>query len=635
MPAGGPALPPEKVQLLANWILRGAPWPRHWSFVPPAYVDPGRIAVQNEGWIKNPIDRFVLQRLEQMGIAPSPEADRTTLLRRATLDLTGLPPTPKEVDKFVGDDSPRAFENVVDGLLGSPAFGERWGGHWLDQAHYADTDGYEADHIRPDAWRWRDWVIDAINRDQPFDEFTIEQLAGDLLPRRSAVQMLATGFLRQTLFNMEDGADLEEDRTKRVVDRVSTVGATWLGLTLGCAQCHSHPYDPIAQKEFYQLYAFFNNANESTQEVPGSGGAPGGTANVMRENSGRPTYLLRRGDFRNPETSEALTPDAPAVLFPMPRSGLPNRLDRLDLARWIADPKNPLTSRVTVNVIWYHLFGQGIVTTLDDFGSRARLPSHPELLDWLARDFVDNGWHRKRVIKQIVMSATYRQSAALRPDVAPFDPDNTLLSRQNRVRVEAEIVVDGVRAASGNLVYRVGGPSVYPPIPAEVLNITLNGTEWGTSPKDDQHRRGIYTFYKRTVPYPDLQIFDHPSTYVSAPGRGRSNTPLQALTTMHGVVFAEAARALARRVQTEVPGDLRGQLVQGFRLAVARKPDDEEIAELEDLYRDAVEAYEQDPAAATQTVGEDMPPDATPASAAAWVTTARVILNLDEAVTRE
>jgi hypothetical protein len=632
MPAGAPPLPQEKVQLLANWISRGAPWPRHWSFVPPTSVDPSRIAVQNEGWVKTPIDRFILQRLEQINVAPSPEADRTTLLRRATLDLTGLSPALAEVDQFVRDDSPGAFEKVVDRLLASPAFGERWGGHWLDQAHYGDTDGYEADHIRPDAWRWRDYVIDAINRDKPFDEFTIEQLAGDLLPGHAAAQTLGTGFFRQTLWNREDGVDPEEDRTKRVVDRVSTVGATWLGLTLGCAQCHSHPYDPISQKEFYQLYAFFNNANDGTLDVPGSGGAPGGPADVLTENGIRSTYLLRRGDFTNPDTSEALTPGTPAVLLPMQRRNIPGRLD---LARWIVDPQNPLTARVTVNLIWYHLFGQGIVTTLDDFGSRARLPSHPELLDWLARDFVDKGWRRKRVIKQIVMSATYRQSAAARPDVAPIDPDNALLARQNRVRVEAEIVVDGARAASGNLVNRVGGPSVYPPIPEEVLNITLNGTEWGTSSKDDQHRRGIYTFYKRTVPYPDLQVFDHPSTYVSASGRGRTNTPLQALTTMHGAVFAETARALALRAQTEVPGDLHGQLVRAFRLVVARNPDDAEITELESLYRDSLKAYEQDPAAAKEAVGEDTPPGAAPASAAAWVATARIILNLDEAVTRE
>ncbi|HMJ56107.1 MAG TPA: PSD1 and planctomycete cytochrome C domain-containing protein [Polyangiaceae bacterium] len=633
MPLGGQALPPEKVQALGNWILRGAAWPRHWAFAPLAEIEPRSVPVKDEAWIKTPIDRFILARLEREGIKPSPEADRTTLLRRVSLDLTGLPPTPSAVDAFMADTSAAAYEKVVDRLLQSPSFGERWGAHWLDQAHYGDTDGFEADHIRPNAWRWRDWVIDALNRDQPFDEFTIEQLAGDLLPGRTSTQVLATGFLRQTLYNGEDGVDLEEDRTKRVVDRVSTVGATWLGLTLGCAQCHSHPYDPIAQKEFYQLYAFFNNANESTADVPGSGSSAAGPGDVMMENTARPTYLLIRGDFRNPDTREALTQTTPRILHPF--QSRQSGADRLDLARWLVDRTNPLTPRVTVNTIWYHLFGQGIVATLDDFGSRARLPSHPELLDWLARDFVGNEWRRKRVIKQIVMSATYRQSAEARPDVAPRDPDNALLARQNRVRVEAEIVTDTALAVSGLLTDRVGGPCVYPPIPDEVLNITLNGTEWGTSSPEDQHRRGLYTFYKRTVPYPNLQVFDHPSSYASAPGRERSNTPLQALTTLHNVVFAEAARALARRVQTEVPLGLREQLVWAFRLTVARRPEEDEISELESLFQDSARAYELDPQGAKDAVGDYMPPQATAAAAAAWVATARVILNLDEAITKE
>jgi hypothetical protein len=633
MPFGGQALSPEKVQALGNWILRGAAWPRHWAFAPLLEVDPGKVAVADESWAKTPIDRFVLARLEREGVRPSPEADRTTLVRRVSLDLTGLPPTLAAVDAFTSDTSPNAYEKVVDRLLQSPSFGERWAAHWLDQAHYGDTDGYEADHIRPNAWRFRDWVIDAINRDLPFDEFTIEQLAGDLLPGRTPMQVLATGFLRQTLYNGEDGVDLEEDRTKRVVDRVATVGATWLGLTLGCAQCHSHPYDPIAHQEFYQLYAFFNNASEVTTAVTGVGSSPGGDADVMAETTARPTYLLIRGDFRNPDTREALTPRTPAILHDWKPRG--STADRLDLARWIVDRKNPLTPRVTVNTIWYHLFGQGIVTSLDDFGSRARLPSHPELLDWLARDFIDKGWQRKRVIKQIVMSATYRQSAAVRPDIAARDPENALLSRQNRVRVEAETVVDGALAASGLLTSRVGGPSVYPPIPDEVLNITLNGTEWGMSSREDQHRRGVYTFYKRTVPYPSLQFFDHPSTYASATGRARSNTPLQALTTLHDVVFAEAARALARRVQTEAPGNLREQIVLAFRVAISRSPEEDEITELVNLYRDTAKAYELDPESAQVAVGDYMPPDITAAAAAAWVATARIVLNLDEAITRE
>ena len=633
MPFDGQPLSFEQVRKVGNWVLRGASWPRHWAFAPLSRIDPTTVTVDDEGWIRTPIDRFILRRLAREGIRPSPEADRTTLLRRVSLDLTGIVPTPAEVDDFAADTSANAYEKVVDRLLQSQRFGERWAGHWLDQAHYADTDGYEADPVRPNAWRFRDWVIDAINRDQPFDQFTIEQIAGDRLPGPTPAQILATAFLRQTLHNKEDGVDREEDRTKRVADRVATVGATWLGLTLGCAQCHGHPYDPITQKEFYQLYAFFNNANEGTAKVLGFGASAAGDADIIVEDTARPTYLLTRGDFRSPDTREALTHGTPGVLHPLkPRGNWP---DRLDLARWLVDPTNPLTPRVTVNTVWYHLFGRGIVTTLDDFGSRATLPAHPELLDWLAGDFVEGGWRRKRIVKQIVMSATYRQAAEFRPDIAQADPDNALLGRQNRVRVEAEIVSDTALAVSGLLAGRVGGPSVYPPIPSEVLNITLNGTEWGTSTFEDQHRRGLYTFYKRTVPYPNLQVFDHPSTYVSATGRSRTNTPLQALTTMHDVVFAEAARALARRVQIEAPGTLREQLVLAFRLATARSPEEAEVSELESLHQDSARAYEQDPKGAKDALGEYAPPGVAPATAAAWVATARIILNLDEVITRE
>jgi len=633
MPIGGQALPPEKVQAFGNWILRGASWPRHWAFAPLAEIEPSSITAQDEAWIKTPIDRFILARLEREGIKPSGEADRTTLLRRISLDLTGLPPTPEEVDAFMADKSAVAYEKVVDRLLKTPSFGETWGRHWLDQARYADTDGWERDGPRPNAWRWRDWVIDALNRDQPFDQFTIEQVAGDLLPGATPNQILATGFHRQTLFNREFGVDPEEDRTKRVIDRVATLGTAWLGLTIACAQCHSHPYDPIAQKEFYQLYAFFNNANEAEIAVPGIGASTGGEADVIAQNTTRPTYLFIRGDFLNPDKNTVLLPGMPGILHGFtPRGETP---DRLDLARWIVDRNNPLTPRVAVNTIWYHLFGQGIVTTLEDFGSRARLPSHPELLDWMARDFVDHGWQRKRVIKQIVLSAAYRQSAAPRSDVAATHADNVLLYRQNRLRMAAETVTDSCLAASGLLAPRVGGPSVYPPIPPELLNIGVFGLDWPTSEGDDRHRRAMYTFYKRTLPYPNLQVFDQPSAYVSETGRGRSNTPLQALATMHDTVFVEAARALARRVQTAMPGNLRGQMVQAFRLAVARQPSDAEIAELEMLYHDSVQSYDLDPNAADAVIGNETPLEVSASSAAAWVVTARVILNLDETITRE
>jgi hypothetical protein len=554
-------------------------------------------------------------------------------LRRVFLDLTGVPPTIADVDAFMSDTSDRGYENVVDRLLQSPGFGETWGRHWLDQSRYADSDGYERDPPRPNAWRFRDWVVDAFDRDMPFDQFTIEQLAGDLLPAATPTQILGTGFHRQAMWNREDGVDPEEDRTKRVIDRVATVGTTWLGLTLGCAQCHSHTYDPISQKEFYKFYAFFNNANEANLVLPKSGDAEGGDADVMAQNSDRPTYLFVRGNFLAPDQSEALIPGTPAILHPFQPSGqVPTRLD---LARWIVDPQNPLPPRVAVNTIWYHLFGRGIVPTLEDFGSRAGLPSHPDLLDWLADDFVSHGWLRKRFIKQIVMSSTYRQSAAARPDLDAVDVENVFLARQNRLRVPAETVIDTPLAASGLLAAKHSGPCVYPPMPPELLTITNLGTVWPTSEGQDRHRRALFTFHQRAIPYPQLHVFDRPTAASSVTGRVRSNTPLQALTTMHNSVFVEAAQALARRAQTEKIGDAEAQIILAFRLALGRTPDEKERAELQGLFADFKTTFESDSESATKLVG-DYAPDGVPiATAAAMVGTAQVILNLDEVITRE
>jgi len=634
MPLGAQPLSANDVRRLGQWIRQGAPWPRHWAFAPLAKTEPESVSVSNEAWVRTPIDRFVLNRLDRAHLAPSPAADATTLLRRVFLDLSGLPPTLRDVDGFLADSSPDAYEKVVERLLQSPRFGETWGRHWLDQARYADSDGYERDPVRPNAWRWRDWVVASFNADQPFDQFTIEQLAGDLLPSATPTQVLGTGFHRQALVNREDGVDQEEDRTKRVIDRVSTIGATWLGLSIGCAQCHSHPYDPISQKEFYELYAFFNNANEATITVPGTGGAAEGPADVIAQDTARPTYRFVRGNFLDPDKSEPLTPKTPAVLHPFSVKRL-TPPTRLDLARWMVDAQNPLTPRVAVNTIWYHLFGRGIVSTLDEFGARARLPSHPELLDWLADDFVKHGWRRKRVIKQIVMSSAYRQSAAFRADSATVDAENELLSRQNRVRIPAEAVIDSHLSASGLLAHKDGGPCVYPPIPAELLSLTFSGTAWPTSEGDDRHRRALYTFHQRSIPYPQLQVFDRPSSSSSVTGRTRSNTPLQALTTMHNVVFVEAAQALARRVQTERPGDVRGQIVLAFRLAVGRAPEEQEIEEIQRLLVDADREFDAHPEADKKLTGDDQPADVLPPRVAPWIVAAQVILNLDEVITRE
>ena len=637
MPLGQPPLPADKVNKLRRWIFQGAPWPVQWSFAPLAVSDPSALSVSNEAWIKTPVDRFVLHRLDEAKLTPSAVASKETLIRRVSLDLTGLLPTLNEVDAFVGDATPGAYDVLVDRLLASPAFGERWGRHWLDQARYADTDGYEKDNGRPTAWRYRDWVVDSLNADQPFDRFTIEQLAGDLTANATPTTRLATGFSRNTLRNDEDGSDPEEDRTKRVLDRAATVGTAWLGLTLGCTQCHSHPYDNIKQQEFYRMYAFFDNADEPKVDVPKSAvDAAQGTVSVdvleERRSTRRKTYLFTRGDFLNPDKTSELQGGTPAVLPPLSaRGAIP---DRLDLANWIVDAKNPLTSRVFVNTVWYHLFGQGIVSTLEDFGARADYPSHPELLDWLASTFIQNGFSRKKLIKQIVLSATYRQASATRPEVTS-DVENTLLYRQNRVRVEAEIVADSYLAVGSLLSSKRGGPSVYPPIPAEIADITYNGISWPTSTGDDAHRRALYTWHQRTQLYPSLADFDRPDASVSVTGRNRSNTPLQPLTTLHNPVFVEATQAFARRVQQDVPSGLHGQVARAFRIALGRTPSPEESSELEKLYADAQTSFTAAPAAAKAALGQLAPAKVATADAAAWVAVARTILNLDEFITRE
>jgi len=636
MPLGQQAMPADKINKLRRWIFQGAPWPTQWSFAPIVPVDPASIAVSNEAWVKSPVDRFVLSRLDQAVIAPSPEASRETLIRRLSLDITGLPPTPAEVDAFVADASATAYESLVDRLLASPAYGERWARHWLDQARYADSDGYEKDGARPNAWRWRDWVMDSLNRDQPFDDFTVEQVAGDIMPGATPLQTLGTGFHRNTLLNTEGGSDPEEDRSKRLIDRVATVGQTWLGLTLGCTQCHSHPYDPIEHTDFDRMLAFFNNADEVMLSVPRTEAGPDTMpADVMSERTQgfRPTDLFVRGNFLTPDMTQELSGASPAVLPPMTPRGA--RADRLDLANWLVSPANPLTSRVAVNTVWSHLFGAGLVGTLEDFGARSHYPSHPELLDWLASEFVKVGWSRKALIRLVVTSASYRQASAFVPAAELLDPENALLHRQNRLRVEAEIIGDLYLAASGLLSAKRGGPTVYPPIPQEVQDLGYSDLNWPTSVGEDRYRRGLYTFHKRTILHPNLQIFDRPSAGASQNGRARTNTPLQALTTLNNPVFVEAAQALGRRVQAEAPGSLSNQLTLAFRLALSRTPSAGELATLTSLHGDARASFAANEAAAVSLVATYLPPSVPLADAAAWVVTARTILNLDEVITRE
>jgi Protein of unknown function (DUF1553)/Protein of unknown function (DUF1549)/Planctomycete cytochrome C len=928
----GTALSAAQIGLIRAWIDQGAAWPddaqradaakRHWSLQPVMRVAPPEVA--DHDWLNTPIDCFVLARMEKQRLTPSPPAERTTLLRRLYLDLVGLLPSPGEIEEFQSDARPDAVDRTVDRLLASPHFGERWGRHWLDLARYADSDGYEKDRPRPFAWRYRDWVIQALNADMPYDQFTVEQLAGDLLPDATLAQLTASGLHRNTLHNTEGGIDPEEDRVKKTIDRTNTLGTIWLGLTVGCTQCHTHKYDPLTQREYYSLLAFFNSLDETDFETPtpeqavqlaadrqvhvaelaklrealtayekqqlpaaqekweaavsaapvvwqtleltsltskhgatfarqpdgstlvsgtnqvsdvytleaavpagkltairlevlpekslpksGPGrsdngnfvlaefsalaepmtdgesstpvslasaradhsqkgfspelalndnpadgwaispqfgqrhvvvfeakvpfgfdagtkltitldqaygraqphnigcfrlslasspppvpleGVPESVAKavaippgertaeqtktidafyrtmdaeyvrlskavadhqakapklpddqkaqaVSQRSEPRVTNVLLRGDFLSP--GDAVEPGTFAVLPPLaPRGAMP---DRIDLAQWLVDPAHPLTSRVAANRVWQQLFGRGLVATSDDFGKQGEKPSHPELLDWLASEYTAEGWSLKELVRTIVRSRAYQQSSAPRHELTAVDPENVLLARQSRRRVEAEIIRDLSLAASGLLTERIGGPSVRPPQPAEYASLTYAGSaKWAESAGADRYRRGLYTFFQRTSPYPMLMTFDSPDSNECAVRRQTSNTPLQALTIWNDPAFFEASQWLGRRIVREVPAAgeprevVRRRAARAFVLCLSRRPSEAELGDLVTLFDDQVRLTLQDEAAAKQIVGsETLPQGTSAAELAAWIGVGRTVLNLDEFITRE
>ena len=935
MPLQGEPLSADLVDRLRAWIDQGASWPAedagedtglqaegkgHWSFQ--ELGDPAVPKAGNPDRVRNPIDSFVLEALEKRGLQPSPRASRETLVRRLHLDLLGLPPTPAQVEAFVSDPLPNAYERLVRSLLASPHYGERWARHWLDLARYADSDGFEKDRPRPHAWRYREWVIEAINRDLPYDRFVIEQMAGDLLPNAGTEQRVATGFHRNTLTNREGGVDKEQFRIEQIVDRTNTTASVFLGLTMACAQCHDHKYDPLSQQEYYELFAFLNEAEEKnipatlepeleayrrakqdwdlrqemlagkmeaarkplveeltpkladwearnpypllgqwqvldplsftatdsketelvkqedgsllargdnpahnnykvevrsslagitafriealkdptlpnsgpgraaqgefgltevSIEVPsGEGGkeprkleidsavalqeldgfevsravdreevtgwSPGGLDGpnhnrqivvILKEDAGSAsgttfnfkleqrlgdhrtmgrfrlsattaprsslkslvpidvervlavepkersaeqtallldyavdqqprmrewhsaleghhkampkvpdtqaqtiaqnpdppkTHIHARGDFLR--KGRQVMPGTPGVLPPLRWRG--ERPDRLDLARWLVDPANPLISRVEVNRVWEKLFGRGLVATSDDFGTRGETPSHPELLDWLSREFVNLGWSRKDLIETIVLSSTYQQSSQVDPELLETDPNNVWLTRQGRFRVESEVTRDLFLSVGDLLERRVGGRSVRPPLPKDVAKVGYSsGIKWPESPGTDKYRRGLYIHFQRTVPYPMLMTFDSPDSNTACIRRTRSNTPLQALTLLNDDVFFDCARSFAKKITSEVKSTDEDRLRYAFRRALAREPDPVEMSVLTKLLDDQEQVFAAGEGSAATVAGPGFPGELSSEEAAAWTAVARTILNLDEFVTRE
>ncbi len=691
MPLGFAPLKPELIAKLMAWIEQGAAWPesanaKHWAYVKPML--PKTPVVKNRAWVRSPIDAFVLARLEREGLHPAPEAAKETLLRRVSLDLTGLPPSPKELDAFLADTSPNAYAKVVDRLLASPQYGERWARYWLDLARYADTNGYEKDGRRS-IWPFRDWVIDAFNRDMPFDEFTIEQIAGDMLPNATPAQKIASGFHRNTMSNEEGGVDQAEARWLTVVDRVSTTAQVWLGTTLQCAQCHNHKYDPFTMQEYYRFFAFFDHCNEpaldaltpiqeaqkktlqtdldalTTQRTNLQNAGPP-TADRLdaldkqiadtkkQMDAIRPTQTLvfqEKADNLVPATythikggflakDQLVTASVPASLNPLP-TGQP--VNRLGLAHWLVDRDNPLTARVTVNRMWEQLFGRGLVETSEDFGTQGQKPTHPDLLDWLAVRLAapadpatpaNCGWSLKRLLRQIVLSATYRQASKISPALIERDPANRLLARGPRFRMEAEMLRDTALASAGLLSLKVGGPSVFPFQPEGIWVMPYNGDQWKISDAGDQYRRGLYTFWRRTSPYPSFLSFDASSREYCTVRRTRTTTPLQALTTLNDPAFFDAARGLARRMKAEGGTTLPARLAFGFRACTTRLPKPEELRRLSALYTREQTRYQANPKAALSLAGgATTTPDT--AELAALTIVANVLLNLDETLTKE
>lgn len=618
----------QQRKTLVRWINQGAEYDTHWSFEPISKpVLPGRVAGKE-------IDHFVRAALAKRGIKPAQEADRAIWLRRVTLDLTGLPPSLEELDSFLADPSAKAFETVVNRLLGSVDYAERMAAIWLDNARYADSNGYQFDNLRT-MWPWRDWVIGAFRQNMPYDRFVTEQLAGDLLPKATQEQKIATGFNRNHGFTIEGGVIGEEYRVMSVNDKTTTAGTLFLGLTFDCARCHDHKYDPISTKEYYSLYAFFNSSAEGGVGQKGKPLAPsiavdGGHVMVMQEKP-RKTHVLTGGQFD--QIGEAVQADTPAVLPPFgdrPRN-------RLGLAQWLTDEENPLLARVTVNRIWQQLFGVGLFKTVDNVGVQGELPSHPQLVDWLAADFRESGWDLHYLIRRIVLSATYRQDSKHRP--ALEDPENRLLACGPSFRLPAEMIRDQALAVSGLLTRTVGGPSVKPYQPSgiwEDLNAPASHAEiYKQDGGAKLYRKSMYTFWRRAAMHPGMAVFDAPSRDVCSVSRLTTNTPLQALALLHDPTYIEAARKLA---EMALGSEARTPIAFAMSRTLSRDPTERELAILSGLARKRLEHYKSDLKAAEKLLGvgeSQSDPKVDRAQLAAMTDVCLTIFNLSETITRK
>ena len=738
-----PAVTPDQAKLIGRWIdLKGAKFDIHW-----AYVKPNRPIlpeVQNLTWVRNPVDVYIAAAHKTHGFKPSPQADPVTLIRRLSFDLIGLPPTPAEVDAFTkafAANPDRAYEQLVNRLLDSEHFGERMAVYWLDLVRYADTGGYHSDNHR-DVWLFRDFVIDAFNRNMPFDQFTIEQLAGDLLPNANAEQKIASGYNRMLMTTEEGGAQAKEYTAKYAADRVRNASSVWMGATLGCAECHNHKYDPYTTRDFYRFAAFFADVQEAAvgrqaqtailkpqeeaelkklnEEIAklqadlakstpaldaaqlkweesikakkdGVKGLPkpvvdalavdgakrsaahkqtiathfrtllaaeteplrkklaaatarkdqltkaAPTTLIAMSGSPRQVRILPRGNWLD-DSGEIVTADVPAFLgSAVPHDAKP-RATRMDLAKWLVSADNPLTARVYVNRLWKLAFGQGLVKNLDDLGTQGTLPSHPELLDYLATDFVREGWNTKKLLKLLVMSNAYRQSSAASKEAREHDPGNVWLARQNRFRLDAEFVRDNALAVSGILASKIGGPGVRPYQPAGFWSfLNFPTREWQNDKGENQYRRGLYTYWCRSFLHPSLCAFDAPTREECTNERSRSSTPLQALVMLNDPTYVEASRAFAERIMKEGTGSTKERISFAFRQALSRPPTAAEIRVLEPLFLKHVKEFRDDKSAAQRLIAvgsRPAPKDVDIVELAAWTTVGRVILNLHETITR-